>query len=112
MVLFSRSPKSLVLMAALWAVPMIFGASAGEQVRERVYRMTEFFDTMLPGTLQAHNVTLHFTPKFSDFRDEQYVRYPLELRYGLNEHWELSSGIVPFGPNPFRTGRDHRWGPG
>jgi len=33
--------------------------------------MTDFFDTMLPGVLQEHNMTLHVTPKFSDLRDNE-----------------------------------------
>ncbi|HVU35718.1 MAG TPA: hypothetical protein VHE61_19920 [Opitutaceae bacterium] len=81
-------------------------------VRERVLRMTDFLDTILPGTLGKENVTLHFTPKFSDFRDREFVRYPLEVRYGATDHLELTGGITPFGPNPINSGRDHRWGPG
>lgn len=86
--------------------------AAADSVRERVLRMTEFFDTMLPGVLDAHNVTLHVKPKFSDFRDFEYVRFPFELRYGLTEKWELQGGLVPFTPNPFNRGHEHRWGPG
>ena len=82
------------------------------RVREQVLRMTEFLDTMLPGTLGEHNLALHFTPKFSDFRDREFVRYPLELRYGATDALELIGGITPFGPNPITSGRDHRWGPG
>lgn len=74
--------------------------------------MTEFFDTTLPGTVGKRNMTLHFTPKFSDFRDHEYVRYPFEIRYGIGERWDLSTGIMPFAPNPFNSGVDHRWGPG
>lgn len=81
-------------------------------MREQVLRMTEFLDTMLPGVLQDHNVTLHFSPKFSDLRDNEYMRFPLELRYGLGYSWELYGGLSPFTPNPFNRGRDHRWGPG
>lgn len=87
-------------------------ASAGERLKARVLRMTEFFDTMLPGVLQEHNLTLHFTPKFSDLRDEEYMRLPFELRYGLGRGWELSGGLTPFVPSPFNRGHDHRWGPG
>src|SRR5581483_9776076 len=83
-----------------------------ESVRERVLRMTEFFDTMLPGVLEEHNMTLHFTPKFSDLRDNEFMRFPLELRYGITDRWELAGGINPFVPNPINRGRDHRWGPG
>jgi hypothetical protein len=86
--------------------------SPAQRVREQVLRMTEFFDTMLPGVLQENNVTLHFTPKFSDLRDNEYVRYPLELRYGATKNWELSGGFTPYTPNPFNRGREHRWGLG
>lgn len=74
--------------------------------------MSEYFDTTLPGVLEEHNLTLHFTPKFSDLRDNEYVRYPLELRYGASRNVELSVGATPFSPNPINSGYDHRWGPG
>jgi len=74
--------------------------------------MTDFFDTMLPGVLDEHNITLHFRPKFGDLRDEEYMRFPLELRYGYTDHLELQAGLVPFIPSPFNGGRDNRWGPG
>ncbi len=110
---------TLFCLAALAVVA--FGASTPstsdtlsttDRVRDRVLRMTEYFDTTLPGVLQDHNVTLHFTPKFSDFRDHEYIRYPLEVRYGASDNWELSGGLTPFTPNPFNGGREHRWGPG
>lgn len=106
----------LLTLVSLFLVPALPGQAAekSNSVRARVLRMTDFLDTILPGTLGARNITLHFTPKFSDFRDEQYTRYPIELRYGLNDRWDLSAGIVPFAPNPFRSGSgsNHRWGPG
>lgn len=86
--------------------------SPAARVKEQILKMTDFLDTMLPGVLEDRNIALHFTPKFSDFRDEEYVRFPVELRYGLGSNWELLGGITPFTPNPFNGGRDHRWGPG
>ena len=86
--------------------------STGDRMKASVLRMTEYFDTMLPGVLEENNVTLHFRPKFSDLRDEEHIRYPIELRYGATERWELSGGLSPFSPNPLNTGRDHRWGLG
>jgi hypothetical protein len=86
--------------------------STADRVRERVLRMTDFLDTMLPGVLGERNITLHFRPKFGDMRDEEYIRFPFELRYGLTDRWDLSAGLVPFTPNPINSGRDHRWGPG
>ncbi|HWA08250.1 MAG TPA: hypothetical protein VG838_02165 [Opitutaceae bacterium] len=81
-------------------------------MREDVLRMSEFFNTMLPGTLSQYNVVLDFSPKFSDFRDNEFIRYPLELRYGLTSHTELFGDVIPYSPNPINSGRDHRWGPG
>lgn len=118
-----RPPLLLIGLAAIAAIvgqlsaaepvpPPSASASAGERLRARVLRMSEFFDTMLPGVLQEHNMTLHVSPKFGDLRDEEYMRLPLELRYGLGHSWELSGGLTPFVPNPINTGRDHRWGPG
>lgn len=86
--------------------------STADRVRDRVLRMTEFFDTMLPGVLEENNITLHFRPKFGDLRDEEYMRFPLEVRYGLTNRVELRGGFVPFTPSPFNSGRDHRWGLG
>jgi len=81
-------------------------------MREDLLRMNEFFDTTLPGTLKKYNVVIEFTPKFVDFRDHEYIRFPIEIRYGAGEHWELYGGLTPFIPNPFNSGHDHRWGPG
>jgi hypothetical protein len=102
------------LATALAMLGTTYGAevTTSDRVREQVLRMTEFFDTNLPGVLQEHNMTLHVKPKFSDLRKYEYWRFPLELRYGLTDNVELQGGIVPFVPNPFNRGAQHRWGPG
>lgn len=109
-------PRLLRLAAPLLIASIATAAepavSAVDRVRERILRMTDFFDTMLPGVLEENNVTLHFRPKFSDARDHEYLRFPLELRYGLTERWELQGGLMPFTPNPLNRGREHTWGPG
>jgi hypothetical protein len=106
---------SILVVAFLTLASSTFSAeplTTGDRVRERVLRMTEFFDTMLPGVLDEHNMTLHFKPKFSDLRDYEYMRFPFELRYGLTDRWELQAGLVPFTPNVFNRGVQHRWGLG
>jgi hypothetical protein len=62
--------------------------------------------------LDEKNATVSFSPKFSDLRDEEYVRFPFDLRYGVYPKWELIGGLVPFVPNPINSGREHRWGMG
>jgi hypothetical protein len=87
-------------------------ATFRDQVRQDLERVDEFFDTRLPGTLARFNVELKFTPKFGDFRDNEFVRYPFELRYGLSDRTELYGGMSPYHPNPFNNGRQHKWGLG
>src|SRR4030095_6081371 len=76
-------------LATAWAM---LGATYGtevttsDRVREQVLRMTEFFDTNLPGVLQEHNMTLHVKPKFSDLRKYEYWRFPLQLRHRLTDN--------------------------
>jgi hypothetical protein len=102
----------ITTLALLVGVARAARPTTGDRVREQVLRMTEFFDTMLPGVLEEHNMTVHVRPKFSDLRNYEYWRFPFELRYGLTDHLELQGGLVPFTPNPFNRGREHRWGPG
>jgi hypothetical protein len=80
------------------------------RMREDLLRMNDFFDTMLPGTLAERNIILKFQPKFSDLRDNEFIRFPFELRYGFTEKLELFGGMTPYTPNPFNRGRDHSWG--
>lgn len=100
---------ALTLATALRAAE---GSNPVESLRERVLQMTGFFDTILPGVLEKNNLTLNLRPKFSDLRANEYVRVPVELRYGLTERWELGAGLMPFVPNPTNHGRDYRGGPG
>jgi hypothetical protein len=80
------------------------------RMREEILRMTDFFDNDLPGTLRRYNLTLDFSPKFSDLRNREFMRYPFGLRYGATDRWELFGGLTPFTPNPFNSGHEHRWG--
>lgn len=112
----SRQSFALILAITLSLLGgKTFGAntpSTADRVKEQVLRMTEFFDTTLPGVLGEHNMALQVHPKFSDLRDYEYIRFPFELRYGLTQRWELVGGLVPFSPHPFNRGRNHRWGLG
>lgn len=82
------------------------------RMRGDMMEMTEFFDTVLPGTLRKYNMVLDFSPKFSDLRNREFIRYPFELRYGASDQLELFAGMTPFSPSPFNSGYEHRWGPG
>lgn len=107
-----RAACAVLLVTPLTGRPAEPATNGRVGMKERVLRMTEFLDTMLPGVLEERNITLHFRPKLGDLRDEEYMRFPFELRYGYTSRLELRAGLVPFTPSPFNSGRDHRWGLG
>jgi hypothetical protein len=79
---------------------------------EDLLKMTEFFDTTLPGTLKKYKLVLSFSPRASDARSGEFIRLPVELRYGLSNRWEIDGGLTPYCPNPINSGKEHRWGMG
>lgn len=88
------------------------GGNVLSRMGDDLMGMTDFFETVLPGTLKKYNLVLDFSPKFGDVRNREFIRYPIGLRYGVAQDWELYGGLTPFSPNPINSGVDHRWGPG
>lgn len=99
-------------LATVASLPAGEPPTTTESVRERMLRMTDFFDTTLPGVLGKHNLALDFHPKFSDLRDYEYVRLPFDVRYGYSTRLELRTGMSPYFPNPINSGEEHNWGLG
>jgi hypothetical protein len=79
---------------------------------EDLLKMTEFIDTTIPGTLKKYKLVFSFSPRASDARTGEFIRLPVQLRYGLGDRWEIYGGLTPFCPNPINSGKEHRWGLG
>ncbi len=77
-----------------------------------LFAVNEFFDTRLPGTLEKYDLTLEYRPRFSDLIRREFVRFPLVLRYGLTEDFEIGVLTTPVVPHPFKSGDGRKWGPG
>lgn len=109
--LFISSLFAAWLPGKIWAAP---GDSRTiiNHVQDDVGDVTDFFDTILPSTLMRRNLSLDFIPKFSDFRAEEFIRIPLQVRYDISDNDQLQIGMTPFIPNPFNNGYNHRFGPG
>jgi hypothetical protein len=88
------------------------GLEAGRRVKSTTLAITDFFDTRLPGTLGKYNLEADFSPRLSDVTRREFIRYPVELRYGSSSRAEVYGRWSPFSPNPFKDGPDNRWGPG
>jgi|GEM_PF-1743415 len=79
---------------------------------EDLLKMSEFLDTTLPGTLRKYKLVFSISPRAADARRGEFIRLPVELRYGLSDRWEIDGGLTPFCPNPINSGIEHRWGLG
>ncbi len=77
-----------------------------------IYAVNEFFDTRLPGTLDKFDLTLEYRPRFSDFIRREFIRFPLLLRYGVTEDFEVGVLTTPYLPHPLKSGDERGWGPG
>jgi len=118
---FIISPRVFsVFISSLLAVwfPAKISAAPGDSrtivnhVQDDVSDVTDFFDTIMPSTLMRRNLSLDFQPKFSDFRAEEFIRLPLQVRYDVSDNDQFQIGMTPFIPNPFNSGYNHRTGPG
>ena len=64
----------------------------------------ELFDTNLPGIRSKGQWSITLNPKFGDFLDDDYVRFPFGFRYNPSRHFEVFSDFGGYFPNPFGDG--------
>jgi hypothetical protein len=69
------------------------GTAPASDDRDTISRIRDLFEIDLPMTERMGQVKLNFQPHFRDFIDKSYLRIPLELRWGVNNHFELNSDI-------------------
>lgn len=75
-------------------------------VDNRVY--SDLFGIGLPSFFREGQWRLRMNPKFGDFFDDEYVRFPLGVEYSFSNHFEGFLGVGTYFPNPFNSGGD--WG--
>lgn len=90
-------PLRLVL-AAIGCVAIV--ARAQEEAKpgtpvatDNDLRIRGVFNSVLPGTETKHALRLNFLPRIGDLVHRDYMRVPLNLRYGLSDDIELSGGV-------------------
>jgi len=69
------------------------GASPAPDERDTISRIRDLFEIDLPMTERTGQIKFSFQPHFRDLIDKSYLRTPLELRWGVNSHFELNSYI-------------------
>jgi hypothetical protein len=59
--------------------------------QDAISRIWDLFQIDLPMTERQGEVKFSFQPHFRDFLNQSYVRVPFELRWGVNDHFEINS---------------------
>lgn len=68
----------------------------------RIY--DEVFDTPLPGISQDKTLRFRFNPRFSDLFRNDFIRWPVGVRYNFNTHLEGQFDLGIYTGNPFQSG--------
>ncbi len=110
----TRLPRRLVLACAagaLLAAGLHAQTTTGESElapvdshRPSLFRIPGVFEVDLPMTERAGSVQLSFLPRLQDLLDRSYLRFPLGLRWGVNDHLELNSDIETYLHHGLRSG--------
>ncbi len=67
-------------------------------------KISGIFDTDLPKTERKGSVRFVVHPHVGDFTRRSYVRVPLGLRWGVNDHVELSATVEPYIQHGLKSG--------
>ena len=85
------------------------GLSSRKQEQDTISRIRDLFDLELPTTETTGQVKFSFQPHYRDLINKGYLRVPLELRWGVNDHVEINSFIDTYFDHGLRRG-DYGYG--
>jgi len=72
--------------------------------QQAMRKISGIFDTDLPKTEQKGSVRFIVHPHMGDFTRRSYVRLPLGVRWGVNNHVEVTATIEPYIQHGLRSG--------
>ena len=103
-----RQPACLWLLALL-AVPAAFGQETNSTSTQSaddksLHKIAGIFDTDLPKTEKKGSLKFIVHPHLGDFTSRSYVRVPLGVRWGVNDHVEFNATVEPYFQHGLRSG--------
>jgi hypothetical protein len=69
-----------------------------------MHKITGIFDTDLPKTERKGSIRFLIHPHLGDFTSRSYVRIPFGLRWGVNDHVEITATVEPYLQHYLRRG--------
>ena len=71
---------------------------------QALHKINGIFDTELPKTERKGSIRFIVHPHLGDFTSRSYVRIPLGLRWGVNDHVEFTATVEPYFEHHLRSG--------
>lgn len=69
-----------------------------------LHKISGIFDTELPKTEKMGRIRLIVHPHLGDFTRRSFVRIPLGVRWGVNDHAEFNATVEPYFQPYLRSG--------
>lgn len=69
-----------------------------------MHKISGIFDTDLPKTERKGSIRFIIHPHLGDFTSRSYVRLPLGIRWGVNDHVELTATVEPYLQHGLKSG--------
>jgi hypothetical protein len=86
-----------LLVGALEAAPTGAASTDGSAPRsDSVLKMSGVFTANLPNTERRNALRFTFNPRFGDLSKYDHLRFPVGLRYGLTERWEIVGDVTGY----------------
>ena len=69
-----------------------------------IHKINGIFDTELPKTERKGSIRFIVHPHLGDFTSRSYVRVPLGIRWGVNDHVEFTATVEPYFAHGLKSG--------
>ena len=94
----------LLLPLAVRAQESTAPTAAPASDEKSLHKINGIFDTDLPKTERKGSVRLIVHPHLGDFTSRSYVRIPVGVRWGVNDHVEFTATVEPYFQHYLRSG--------
>src|ERR1700712_4602986 len=99
-------PKTAAFFALMWCADSMAQEAAKQPSGDdaELRKISGIFDTDLPKTEKKGRVRFIIHPHLGDFTRRNYLRVPVGLRWGVNDHVEFTTTVEPYIQHGLKSG--------